>query len=422
MKFLFKMRYVGLIFLTIFFTASADFFTYLNYAEDYNFSTYLIVALSYFVIFITIYIYSKNISFFKKLLPKKINNIFSIWILLLIINLIRGVVLADDYWSYKFLFLTSLPFTFICLVYYTGTSIYFFRYNFLTFLKRFMLVGFLLIPLTLTSNPELYSRLMIPISIYILFIPYFKLKWKILVIAVAVTSVLMFLDFRTNIVKIGISLLILPTFYFHFLSRKLVLNVIHKIFFLAPIIFLLITFNNINIFKLIESRDYEIKSNNDQIFNLTTDTRSFLYTEVINTFESSSQLIFGLGSSGHYKSIWFYDTGGAMDGRRFRTEVNILNILLYHGILGVILFLVLLYKVSYLAINNSNNKLSQMLGILIASRWFLSFIEEFTQFDLNFYFFWLILGVISSNSFRSLTDYQIKNFINAKSSSTFNLS
>lgn len=418
------MKYKSLIFFSILFTATVDLFNYLSYSEavNYSFSTYIIAILSYFTIFITLYIYFKKKNSFKRLLPKKIKIIFSLWLLWLIINLIRGVILANDYLDYKFLFLISVPFTFICLVYYTGTSIYFFRYNFLTFLKYFMLIGFLLIPLTLISNPQLYSRLMIPIGVYILFIPYLNIKWKTLITIVAITSILMVLDFRTNIIKTTISIFILSTFYLPFILRKWTLNIINKIFFIIPFLFILFSLNGYNIFDEISNKNYEVKGNDNTKINMTSDTRSFLYIEVLNTFESPLQLIFGLGSSGSYKSIWFYDTGGAIDGKRFRTEVNMLNILLYHGILGVIIFSILMYKISSIALNNSNNKLSQMLGLLIASRWFLSFIEEFTQFDLNFYFFWLVMGLISSNHFRELSDHQIKDFLNAKSSPSLNLS
>lgn len=418
------MKYKSLIFFSILFTATVDLFNYLSYSEavNYSFSTYIIAILSYFTIFITLYIYFKKKISFKRLLPKKIKIIFSLWLLWLIINLIRGVILANDYLDYKFLFLISVPFTFICLVYYTGTSIYFFRYNFLTFLKYFMLIGFLLIPLTLISNPQLYSRLMIPIGVYILFIPYLNIKWKTLITIVAITSILMVLDFRTNIIKTTISIFILLTFYLPFILRKWTLNIINKIFFIIPFLFILFSLNGYNIFDEISNKNYEVKGNDNTKINMTSDTRSFLYIEVLNTFESPLQLIFGLGSSGSYKSIWFYDTGGAIDGKRFRTEVNMLNILLYHGILGVIIFSILMYKISSIALNNSNNKLSQMLGLLIASRWFLSFIEEFTQFDLNFYFFWLVMGLISSNHFRELSDHQIKDFLNAKNSPSLNLS
>ena len=418
------MKYKRLFFLTIFFTAFVDFIRYLSWIESqsFSYSTYLRAIFSYLVIFFIVYVYSKNRSVLIKLLPQKINIIFKIWLLWLSINLIRGLFLANDYWDYKFLFLSSIPFTFICLVYYLGISTYFFKYIFLTFLKRFMLIGFLFIPLTLVSNHELYSRLMIPVSMYVLFIPYLKRKWQILIITVAVTSVLMIIDFRANIIKTAFSLLILCSFFFSFIVRKKVFNIIHKILFLSPVLLLLMSFNGFNIFEEIAANKFEVKGNNNEFSNMSVDTRTFLYIEVFNTFESTSQLFFGLSSSGHYKSLWFEDFGGAIGNRRYRTEVNILNILLYHGILGVLIYFVLLYKISYLAINKSNNKLSQMLGLLIASRWLLSFIEEFTQYDLNFYYFWLVLGLISSNYFRSLSDPQIKNFLNAKNSRSLNLS
>jgi hypothetical protein len=51
-----------------------------------------------------------------------------------------------------------------------------------------------------------------------------------------------------------------------------------------------------------------------------------------------------------------------------------------------------------------------MLGLVIASRWMLSFIEEYTQYDLNFFFFWLIMGLVSTAAFRKLNDEEVQNF------------
>ncbi|MNU07373.1 hypothetical protein D3C72_2529360 [compost metagenome] len=39
-----------------------------------------------------------------------------------------------------------------------------------------------------------------------------------------------------------------------------------------------------------------------------------------------------------------------------------------------------------------------------------SFVEEFTQYDMNFYFFWLAIGLASSNEFRSMNDNELKNW------------
>ena len=51
-----------------------------------------------------------------------------------------------------------------------------------------------------------------------------------------------------------------------------------------------------------------------------------------------------------------------------------------------------------------------MLGLFIASRFLLSFIEEFTQYDINFYFFWIAIGLVSSTQFRAMSDQQLKTY------------
>lgn len=52
-----------------------------------------------------------------------------------------------------------------------------------------------------------------------------------------------------------------------------------------------------------------------------------------------------------------------------------------------------------------------MLGLLIASRWSLSFIEEWHQYNLNFFFFWLVLGLISNELFLKMNEEQIKRIL-----------
>jgi hypothetical protein len=145
--------------------------------------------------------------------------------------------------------------------------------------------------------------------------------------------------------------------------------------------------------------------------SFTADTRTFLYFEVMSSVHKSGNLLMGNSASGSYYSHWFFDLGGAMKGKRFGSEVGILNIFLYDGIIGVIIYFFLLFSISFIAIRNSNNDLSKMLGLLIASRWMLSFVEEYTDYDLNFYFFWLIMGLVSTTSFRMMNNKQMKNYI-----------
>ena len=116
--------------------------------------------------------------------------------------------------------------------------------------------------------------------------------------------------------------------------------------------------------------------------------------------------MFGEGGAGKYKSKYL----GDINGWRYGSEVGILNILLYDGIIGVMIYFLLLFAVSFIAIYRSNNYLSKLLGLFIASRFLLSFIEEFTQYDMNFYFFWIAVGMVSSSHFRKISDEQLKKY------------
>jgi len=47
----------------------------------------------------------------------------------------------------------------------------------------------------------------------------------------------------------------------------------------------------------------------------------------MQSMNNTTEWLIGKSASGSYSSQWFYNTGGAMEGKRFRSEVNILNIL-----------------------------------------------------------------------------------------------
>jgi hypothetical protein len=99
---------------------------------------------------------------------------------------------------------------------------------------------------------------------------------------------------------------------------------------------------------------------------------------------------------------------------RYGCEVGILNTLLMNGIVGIVIYFLLLSVVSFTAINKSNNMLAKMLGLFITFRWTYSFVEEFTNYDLNFYFFWIAVGFVSSESFRNMTDEEIIDYFKLK--------
>ena len=405
-------KYIWLIFFTLIATLVIDIFRYLGVvnALGFGYSSYISAFLMYLSLFIIAYVAYKTTIYNE---PSAAKNIFSLWLFWNIFNIIRGAFLAGDYWEWKFLLLTSLGFSLITIVFLVGNNLLFARGIFNFYLKWVFTLGFLIIPLSLVTNDQLYSRLMIPIGIFILFIPYLQFKWKLLIIVVAITSILLVIDFRTNIIKIVFSVLLLSLFYFRNLIRQSWIRLAHFILFFGPIVlFALAATGSFSLFSELSTKnEYVVTDSQGDEENLASDTRTFLYEEVMQSMDNTTEWLIGKSASGSYRSQWFYNTGGAMEGKRFRSEVNILNILLYHGIIGVIIYFLLLYRVSYLAIQNSNNILSKMLGLVIASRWLLSFIEEYTQYNLNFFFFWLIMGLVSTIAFRKLNDEEIQSFL-----------
>jgi hypothetical protein len=400
-----KFRYLILILLFLF--VISDALMYISWAGFGDvFFTPVSLAAKYISLFILIYIGS--ISKLKTGLPSKISIIFKLLLAWNIITIIRGAFLAKDYWDWKFLLFSTTTFLLIPLAFFIGKNLYMSRLIIGNVLKYLFLFGFLLIPLTLVTNPELYSRIMIPVSLFILFIPYLRSKWQILILIVAVTSVIMFIGFRTNLIKIGVAFLILTSYYFRTYIRLSWIKLAHIILFLLPIILL---FSGIsgkyNLFEDISSRKeykYKYKSGDEEILN--SDTRSFLYVEVINSLIKNNKLIAGEGGSGKYQSDVFDYLG---DNRgRYGSEVGFLNTLLYSGIIGVILYAIMLYAASFIAIYRSNNWLCKMLGLYITFRWMIFFIEEFTQFDLNFLFLWITIGLVSSTRFRLMSDNRLK--------------
>ena len=371
-------------------------------------STYIASTFNYISLFILIYIAVKTPK--NSDTPLSIKTIYLLWLFINVFSLINGLFLAKDYWDWKFIFLNSISFSLISLVFFIGNSQYLAKISFNFVLKILFPFGFFLIPLTLVTNEQLYSRLMISVSMFMLFIPYLKFKWKLLIIIVTITSILMAFSFRTNLIKISFSLIFLGIYYCRFLFKPfLVIKFLRITFFVLPLILLSLgILEKFNFFSELQSNNKSgyTAIKNGQESDLFGDTRTFIYKEIFLSLSNSGHFVFGEGAAGKYKSQFFTDN----DGWRGGSEVGILNILLYDGIVGVLIYFLLLFRVSFIAIYKSNNYLSKMLGLFIASRFLLSFIEEFTQYDINFYFFWIAIGLVSSTQFRAMSDQQLKTY------------
>ncbi|MBN1182647.1 MAG: hypothetical protein JXB49_10195 [Bacteroidales bacterium] len=399
-----------LIWFLLFSVIAADFLRIVSNVGklNINISTYLSLFLYYLSIVVLLY-FAKKTNW--KELHIDVKVLYFIWLVVLVSGLLHSAFTSNNYWDWKFLFMSAVTFSTVPLVFCLGVN--YFSPVFSFFLKFMFPFAFAFIPLNYFAH-ELYSRLVVPASIYLLFIPYLNKKTAVKIGIVVFISVFICIDFRANLLKVFISLCLLLLFKLRKYINLNMLRFAHVAVFIVPICLLLLGISGrYNILQEISYYDKVIVYDNEgNEYNMLGDSRTDLFVEVFDSLNQTGNWLFGEGAAGYYETFLFVDSGGGLDGKRYGSEVGALNIIFKYGLIGIFCYFCLLLYISYIAIYYSNNYLSKMLGLLIASRWMLSFVEEFTQYDLNFFFFWLVIGLVSSTWFRKMTDEEVVDYLN----------
>jgi len=291
----------------------------------------------------------------------------------------RGVFNAQDYWDWKALLLSYSFSIIIPLAIVVGLN-YRLNIKLFRFILRILFVfGFAIIPLALATDFELYARVVMAVSLFILFIPWLPYKWKLLVVVVAVTSVFMDFSYRINAIKIIFSLMLLGIYFYRkFISLK-ILNFAAVLLFILPL--LLFTLGVTGQFNIYQDNIVDItvvtgSESADRTTNLANDTRTFLFQEVFySMLKKESSFAIGEGGGASYDSP-FFATRGLIGSDRYGTEVGFINAVLYSGAIGVFLYMLMLVLSAYYAINKSNNYSCKLIGLFVAFHWVVFFIDD----------------------------------------------
>ena len=282
------------------------------------------------------------------------------------------------------------------------------KFVFFTFL-----FSFALIPLTLTNTETeiyLFSRNVVPVIFFILFIPYLKIKQNALILIVAFLSLFIALALRSNIIHIITSLGIVSIFWFRKAINHRILLILQVALFVIPIFLLFRGIQGENIFNRSTNVEFLITSKGEQE-NLAEDTRTELYSDVLKDLYESGDIWLGRGANGKYKTGGDFELPVELGNMRPDVEVGFLKLLIYNGILGVLFYSIIIWIAAYNGIAKTNNTLSQLFGILIASHWFILFLENIITYNPYYYFHWFTVGLCLSHSFRTLTNEQIKQWL-----------
>lgn len=345
-------------------------------------------------------------------------HLINIYLLWLLFNSIRGIFIADNYWEWKQLITgmqsLSLP-LFIYIFSVTDISqrvlIYWFKYALLIFI--------LLVPFLSTDAYHFYLG---PLFMVGCFIPMVPKKWKYIIGGLLIIMLLINLGARSQVIKSAVVLLIASGIYFRkYISIK-ILKFIHAFCYILPIILLYLGISGtFNIFQDISSN--EGKYVNKKVVNgevkeedLSADTRTFIYKEVLESALKHNYVIWGRTPARGNDSAAFgsFNAENLKTGKyeRHSNELCHTNVFTWLGLIGVILYSLIYFRSSYLALYNSNNKYIKYLGCFIAFRWAYGWIEDFNRFDIMNISLWMMISMGISIQFRSMSNEQFKSWLN----------
>lgn len=347
----------------------------------------------------------------KTEIPRSALLFFNLLLLCHLVAFVRGMFTAKGYFDWKNILTDSSGglSLFILLALVAGVN--FLAGKRLTkLLINLLLFSFVLIPIFMNVSDESYARIVVSVMFLIFFIPYYRSKQRLIILAVAVFSSYIALTLRTNIVHIAISIIILGIYYFKTMIPSRALLVVQVALFILPIPFLIQGINGNSIFAKNEDTEVMVAGKEGEE-NLTADTRTGLYEEVLSDLYDSGDIWLGRGSNGKYKTEYDWGLLEELGNERPNVEVGFLKILIQTGVLGLLLYLVLLIIAVYYGNIRSNNSFTKMLATFLATHWAMLFVENSNDYGIYYYLTWLVTGICLSKDFRSLTDQQIKDWL-----------
>lgn len=244
-------------------------------------------------------------------------------------------------------------------------------------------------------------HILLPLTLFLIIGSFFSKTKSVFILTILFISLIYDSSSRSCLLTIIVCIsLYLISVFLPKLIVKRILDYSRILFFITPIVLLLLgVFGNLNIFSSIEEMDvssYNIESRKSENRLLNTDSRTGVYLDVLNNIEGPSDIILGKGSVITLPSAWTTD--------RHSVEAEILNVYLRYGLVGCVVFVLLLWKISNKGMYETRNTLTMFVSTYIAYRFMFMFIEDAGLNPIIY----VALGICLNPSIRNMTDEQLK--------------
>jgi hypothetical protein len=334
------------------------------------------------------------------------------------IMFVRGMFIAENQSAWIYLY--NFIYMFFLFPYYIYKFIN--PKNFMIMMRSYILWGtfaaFLILGQGKTDGHSSFGATLSGFILLLFFIPYISSKWKIsLIVILLAWSFFSEINYRMNLLNIGAAFLIFLLACFRSNKLKLKLVKAATVFcFAFPLIFFILGISGIfNIFRFSDSFEYAVSQGNKEQ-NITIDSRTGIYEDVLFGLRDNKAYVFGLGANGKVKTYLISEQWGDYyslwkNGRNF-TESGMLNYLQWGGFAGFLVYFLFFAGASYLAVNKSNNWYMKSLGLWVSFKALCSFLEDQPSTYIYYFFIIYAVGLCYNRDFRRMSDMQMKKYIN----------
>lgn len=343
----------------------------------------------------------------------KIIVIYFVWMLL---QSFRGLLGCEMYMDYRQLVdgtvmlslpILIFPFAYPVIVQYI--------------LRRWLFWGGLVFLFFILWNVGPNCLYLAPISLLACFFFDLPKKWKFAIGIILVVWLGAVMD-RANLIRsLMMIFCALGVKYRQLVSDKM-LRFAHHFFYVIPLFLLLLGFlGNFNLFQYLQEDNngkhtkQVVKSDGSvQNVNIFGDTRTFIYSEVLESSIKHDYVLWGRSPARGNDDYFFESLVSDGKGHALRpnerhvNEVGFLNIYTWIGLVGIILYSCIFFKASFLAVSRSHNVYMKFLGVFVAFRWALGWIEDINLFFIQSIILWMMIAMCMSDKFRNMDDSEFR--------------
>lgn len=327
-----------------------------------------------------------------------------------LVGAVRGAFIAENYWENK----NMVNGVFCCLIpAFTFAFCPSVLQRFYRLWIKICVPAFFLFYLW-TVTPGEVNFYLGPVFVIGCFLPYMPRKWRYIIGFLLAFMLVADLGGRSQVLKAFLAICFSMLCIFRRFVSDGMLRIAHWLCYVSAIVLLVLGITGtFNIFTDMDSNSgkyVEKKVVNGELVedDLAADTRTFIYVEVLQSALDHDYVLFGRSLARGNDSINFgsYMAEELKTGKyeRYQNELCHLNIFTWLGVLGALLYSLIYFRSSYLALYRSNSYFIKLIGVFIAFHWAYGWVEDTTKFDILNISLWSAIGMGLSSQFRAMSD------------------